>query len=308
MNTIYSKSEYTMDQIGAMRVFLRVIQTGSFSAAAREQNTSQATVSKKISALEDKLGVKLITRTSRELSLTQAGQEYFGHCVSILQEIDEVEANVRSQVSTPKGTLRIAAPAPIARMLLAPLIAEFLNEYPEIEVDLVIDERHIDLVAEGIDIAIRAKKLEDSSLIARPLFRNPLQLVASPDYLAKHDTPTRPSDLKSHNCIVYTFNRSLNNWHFIEDNQEVSIPVRGSVRSNSGETNLELALAGLGITQLPIWMMDRYLESGELVQVLNDFSSDTVPINAIYPHSRHIPLKIRCFVDFIQEKLRGKYP
>lgn len=297
-----------MDQLGAMRVFLRVIQTGSFSAAAREQSTSQATVSKKISALEDKLGVKLIARTSRELSLTQAGQEYYDHCVNILQEIDEVEANVRSQVSSPKGILRIAAPAPLARILLAPLIAEFLYEYPEIEVDMVIEERHIDLIAEGVDIAIRAKKLEDSSLIARPLFNNPLLLVASPSYLKKHGIPTQPNELKTHNCIVYTFNRSLNNWHFMDNDNEISVPVQGVFRSNSGETNLEMALAGLGITQLPIWMIDKYLEMGDLIRILESFPTDTVPINAIYPHSRHIPLKVRCFVDFIQEKLRGKYP
>ncbi|MDK9739454.1 LysR family transcriptional regulator [Vibrio sp. D404a] len=297
-----------MDQLGAMRVFLRVIQTGSFSAAAREQNSSQATISKKVAALEDKLGVKLITRTSRELSLTQAGQEYCEHCLSIVQEIDEVEASVRSQVSSPKGTLRIAAAAPLARILLAPLIAKFLDEYPDIKVDMVIDERHIDLVAEGIDIAIRARKLEDSSLIARPLFNNPLLLVAAPCYLKKHGTPIQPNDLKSHQCIVYTFNRSLNNWHFVDNGQEVSVPVRGSFRSNSGETNLEMALAGLGITQLPIWMMDEYLQSGELVRVLEEFPSDAVPINAIYPQSRHVPLKVRCFVNFIQEQLRGRYP
>lgn len=297
-----------MDQLGAMRVFLRVIQTGSFSAAAREQNSSQATISKKVAALEDKLGVKLLTRTSRELSLTQAGQEYYEHCLNIVQEIDEVEASVRSQVSSPKGTLRIAAAAPLARILLAPLIAEFLEEYPDIEVDMVIDERHIDLVAEGIDIAIRARKLEDSSLIARPLFNNPLLLVAAPDYLEKHGVPTQPKDLKSHQCIVYTFNRSLNNWHFVDNGQDVSIPVRGTFRSNSGETNLEMALAGLGITQLPIWMMDEHLQSGKLVRVLEEYPSDTVPINAIYPQNRHVPLKVRCFVNFIQEQLRGRYP
>ncbi|MCG9633301.1 LysR family transcriptional regulator [Vibrio sp. Isolate30] len=297
-----------MDQLGAMRVFLRVIETGSFSAAAREQNSSQATISKKVAALEDKLGVKLLTRTSRELSLTQAGQEYYEHCLNIVQEIDEVEASVRSQVSSPKGTLRIAAAAPLARILLAPLIAEFLEEYPDIEVDMVIDERHIDLVAEGIDIAIRARKLEDSSLIARPLFNNPLLLVAAPGYLKKHGVPTQPKDLKSHQCIVYTFNRSLNNWHFVDNGQDVSIPVRGTFRSNSGETNLEMALAGLGITQLPIWMMDEHLQSGKLVRVLEEYPSDTVPINAIYPQSRHVPLKVRCFVNFIQEQLRGRYP
>lgn len=133
-------------------------------------------------------------------------------------------------------------------------------------------------------------------------------LVASPDYLKKHGTPKQPKDLKSHSCIVYNFNRSLNNWHFKQNDDWLSVPVKGGVRSNSGETNLELALAGLGITQLPIWMMDKYLQSGELVQVLQDFPSDSVPINIIYPQNRYVPLKVRCFIEFIQEKLRGKYP
>lgn len=297
-----------MDQLGAMRTFLSVIQTGSFSAAAREHSSSQATISKKISALEGKLGVKLITRTSRELSLTQAGQEYYDHCVTILQEIDEVEANVRSQVSSPKGVLRIAAPAPLARLLIAPMLGEFLHEYPDIEVNLAIEERHIDLVAEGVDIAVRAKLLEDSSLIARPLFNNPLMLVAAPSYLKKHGHPKHPKELKSHSCIVYTYNRSLNNWHFKQGEEWLSIPVTGVVRSNSGETNLELALAGLGITQLPVWMIEKQLQSEELVPVLKDFPSDSVPINVIYPQNRYVPLKVRCFVDFIQEKLKGKYP
>jgi DNA-binding transcriptional LysR family regulator len=297
-----------MDQLGAMRTFVSVVQTGSFSAAGRALSSSQATISKKVAALEDKIGVKLMARSSRELSLTQSGQAYYEHCINILQEIDEVEADIRAQVTTPKGLLRVAAPAPLARLLLAPLMGDFLCEYPDIEINLSIEERVIDLVADGIDIAVRAKKLEDSSLIARPLFNNPLMIVASPSYLEKHGTPIHPKDLKTHSCIVYNFNKSLNNWHFQDNGDWLSIPVKGVVRSNSGETNLELALAGLGITQLPIWMMDSYLKSGQLTQVLKHYPSDSIPINLVYPHSRHIPLKVRCFVDFIQERLRGKYP
>lgn len=297
-----------MDQLGAMRCFVRVIQTGSFSAAAREQNTSQATVSKKISALEVKLGVKLITRTSRELSLTEAGQEYYRHCIGILQEIDDVEASVRAQVTLPKGRLRIAAPAPLSRILLAPHVAEFLAQYPEIDIDMVIEERHIDLVAEGIDVAIRARKLEDSTLVAKPLFNNPLLLVASPSYLEKYGVPQHPRDLKAHNCIVYTFNRSLNNWHFTNKGKTFSVPVNGTFRSNSAEVNLEMVLAGVGITHLPLWMIESHLQQGTLVHILQGQSTDAVPINAIYPQNRHIPLKVRCFLDFIQARLHRQYP
>ncbi|MGF1736429.1 LysR family transcriptional regulator [Photobacterium satsumensis] len=297
-----------MDQLSAMRTFVRVIQTGSFSAAAREQSSSQATVSKKVAALETKLGVKLITRTSRDLSLTQAGAEYYEYCTVLLSEMDEVEAKVRSQVTSPKGILRVAAPAPLGRLLLAPLIVEFIREYPDIQIDMSLEERHVDLVSEGIDIAIRARKLEDSSLVARPLFENPQLLVASPEYITLYGKPKTPVELKQHHCIVYTLKRTLNNWHFSHGGDDVSIPVSGPFRSNSGETNLEIALGGLGITQLPIWMVEEHLKEGRLVQVLNEYQSDKIPINAIYPQNRYTPLKVRCFIDFIQERLANKYP
>ncbi|MBY5948424.1 LysR family transcriptional regulator [Photobacterium rosenbergii] len=296
-----------MDQLSAMRTFVRVIQTGSFSSAAREQNTSQATISKKVAALENKLGVKLLIRTSRSLSLTQVGEEYYENCIALLAEIDEVEARLRSKVSTPQGTLRIAASVPLGRLVLAPLIAEFLRAYPDIEVDMVLEERRIDMVAEGIDVAIRASKLEDSTLIARPLFANPQLLVAAPGYIAQYGEPKTPDDLKNHSCIVYTYKKTLNNWHFKRDGVESSTSVSGIFRSNSGETNLEIVLAGMGITQLPIWMVDQHLMNGELVQVLADYEADNIPIHAIYPQNRYVPLKVRCFIDFLKEKLEGRY-
>lgn len=297
-----------MDQLSAMRTFVRVVQSGSFSAAAREQNSSQATISKKVAGLENKLGVKLITRSSRDQSLTQDGVDYYEHCTAVLAEIDEAEAKLRSQVAAPKGLLRIAAPAPLGRLLLAPLIADFLQEYPDIQIDMSIEERHVDLVSEGIDIAIRARALEDSTLIAKPLFNNPLLLVTSPNYIAKSGEPKTPNDLKHHDCIVYSLKRTVNNWHFSREGTDLSVAVTGSFRSNSGETNLELALAGAGITQLPIWMVAEHLKSGSLVQVLKEYQSDTIPINIIYPHNRYVPLKVRCFVDFVKSRLSKKYP
>ena len=296
-----------MDQLGAMRVFMRVVESGSFSATAREEGTSQSTISKKVSALEGRLGVKLLSRTSRELSLTEAGSQYYERCQSILAEIAELESDVKAQVSAPVGVLRIAAPAALARILLAPLLVEFLEKYPEIEVNMSIDERHVDLIEQGIDVAIRAKKLEDSTLIARPLLQNPLLLVASPDYLAKHGEPQHPFDLKDHECIVYTYNNALNKWSFMERGSKISVVASGRFRSNNGETNLQMALGGMGITQLPVWMVGGYLASGELVQILTDFPSDEVPVNVIYPQNRYVPLKVRCFVDFIRERLAGKY-
>ena len=292
-----------MDQLVAMRTFVRVVQTGNFSAAAREQHSSQANVSKRVAALESLLGVKLLTRSSRELSLTEMGSEYYEKCLAILAELDEADAAVRSQTASPKGTLRIAAPVAFARLVLAPLMKSFIAQYPEIRVDLAASDAHVDLIAQGMDIAIRGRKLEDSSLVARHLFDNPMLLVASPDYLAQYGTPTTPQELKHHECIVYSLLSSINVWHFTRQGQQISVPVKGRFQSSNGDTNLEVALSGLGIVQLPIWMVDEHLKTGRLQRILADYDANPVPFNAIYPQTRYVPLKVRCFIDFLKKAL-----
>lgn len=292
-----------MDQLSAMRVFIRVVQSGSFSAAARELNTSQASVSKKVAALEAELGVKLLNRTSRDNALTEAGNEYYQHCVNWLSELDEVESRIRAQIVAPKGTLRVTAPYPFARQILAPMAREFLQRYPEIQLDFVISDRLSDLIGEGIDVAIRARQLEDSSLIVRHLFDNPMLLVASPEYLAQHGAPESPEELAHHNCLVYATDKAVQTWHFQKGETTYAVPVKGRFRSDSGEMNLELVLAGEGITQLPIWMLKPHLDNGQLVQLLQDCQTENIPFNALYPQSRHVPLKVRCFIDFLKEKL-----
>lgn len=288
-----------MDQLDAMRAFVRVVQSGSFSAAARDENTTQSTISKKVAALEAHLGAKLLTRSTRELSLTEAGTEYYEHCVVLLGELDEVEVRVRSHVAEPKGTLRITAPVAFGRLVLAPLMGEFLSKYPDIQLDVSLADRQVDLVAEGIDVAIRASQLQDSSLIARHLFDNPMLLVASPDYLSRNGLPKHPEDLKQHNCIVYSL-FGTPNWRFYRDGKEISVPVSGSFRSDSGDTNMEVALTGLGITQLPIWIVREHLQSGRLIQLMTDYQMDQVPFHAVYPQNRYVPLKVRCFIDFLK--------
>ena len=291
-----------MDQLIAMRTFVRVVQTGNFSAAAREQNSSQANVSKRVSGLESLLGVKLLTRSSRELSLTEMGSEYYEKCLAILAELDEADAAVRSETASPKGTLKIAAPIALARLVLAPLIKSFIEQYPEINIDMAASDTQVDLIAQGIDIDIRAKNLEDSSLVARHLFDNPMLLVASPDYLEQRGMPAVPEDLKHHNCIVYSLLSSMNIWRFFKEDKEFSVPVKGNFQSSNGDTNLEVALTGLGIVQLPIWMVDEHLTSGRLTQILTDYKAVSIPLNAIYPQNRYVPLKVRCFVDFIKKE------
>ncbi|MGF1874696.1 LysR family transcriptional regulator [Photobacterium frigidiphilum] len=270
-----------MDQLGAMRAFVRVVQMGSFSAAAREQDTTQATISKKVAALEKKLGAKLLSRTSRELSLTEVGADYYENCVIILSELDEAEAQVRSQIALPSGVLRVAAPVVFGRQFMAPILVEFLNAYPEIKVDLMLNDKHIDLIADGVDVAIRAKQLEDSTLVARHLFNNPLVVVASPEYLQKNTKPQNPDELKNHNCIVYSMLKSINIWHFEQGNNNISVPVTGSFRCDNGDVILQLVLDGAGIAQLPVWMVDEHIRSGKLAMVLEGYISKPLPFNAI---------------------------
>ncbi|XOV80967.1 MAG: LysR substrate-binding domain-containing protein [Aestuariibacter sp.] len=289
-----------MNQIDAMRTFIRVIQSGSFSAAAREMNTSQATVSKKIAALEKELGIKLIMRSSRELSLTTNGAKYYEHCISILGQLDEMEYNMRSETATPKGLLRIATSTYFSRMVLAPLIAKFIKDCPGIEVDMLLSERHVDLISEGIDVAIRARKLEDSSLIAIPLSDNPMIVVASPDYLSANGEPKTPKDLRQHNCISYKQKDNSNQWIFSNSKEDTSVLVSGSFRSDSCETNLVMALANIGITQLPLWAIQNELNEGRLVQVLKSYSSNCLPLNLIYAQNSYIPSRVRCFIDFLK--------
>lgn len=281
---------------------MRVVQTGSFTAVGGEQNTSQATISKRVAALENHLAVKLLSRSSRGISLTHVGAEYYDKCVAVISELDEAEANARSQIATPRGLLRVTAPIAIGRLLLAPILAEFLAEFPDIKIDLTLSDKFSDLISEGIDVAIRARKLEDSSLVARPLFDNPMLVVAAPSYLAQNGEPKSPADLTQHNCIVYSLLESGSIWHFSEQGKDLAIPVNGNISCNNGDTVLEVALSGLGIVQLPIWMVSRHIQAGRLKRLITAYRCTSIPINAIYLKNRYIPLKVRCFVDFVKNK------
>ncbi|EPP5331911.1 LysR family transcriptional regulator [Vibrio harveyi] len=292
-----------MDQLSAMRAFVRVVQTGSFSATGREMNTSQTTISKKVAALEKKIGVKLLARSSRDHALTPAGAKYYQTCVDILGELDEAEAEARSEVASPQGTIRISAPVAFGRILLAPIMAEFFQRYPDINVDLQLSDQHTDLISDGIDVAIRAKQLEDSTLIARHLFDNPMLVLAAPSYLQQHGAPKTLEDLKQHNCLVYSRMKDINVWSFTKQNQKHAVAVNGNFQSDNGDVLLEVALTGMGIVTLPIWMVEHHLKEGRLTQLMNDYTGQNLPFNAVYLQSRYTPLKVRCLIDFLKEKL-----
>ncbi|WP_041059229.1 LysR family transcriptional regulator [Vibrio owensii] len=292
-----------MDQLSAMRAFVRVVQTGSFSATGREMNTSQTTISKKVAALEKKIGVKLLARSSRDHALTPAGAKYYQTCVDILGELDEAEAEARSEVASPQGTIRISAPVAFGRILLAPIMAEFFQRYPDIKVDLQLSDQHTDLISDGIDVAIRAKQLEDSTLIARHLFDNPMLVLAAPSYLQQHGEPKAPEDLKQHNCLVYSRMRDINVWSFTKQNQKHAVAVNGNFQSDNGDVLLEVALTGMGIVTLPIWMVEHHLKEGRLTQLMSDYTGQNLPFNAVYLQSRYTPLKVRSLIDYLKEKL-----
>ncbi|QLK47753.1 LysR family transcriptional regulator [Vibrio owensii] len=292
-----------MDQLSAMRAFVRVVQTGSFSATSREMNTSQTTISKKVAALEKKIGVKLLARSSRDHALTPAGTKYYQTCVDILGELDEAEAEARSEVASPQGTIRISAPVAFGRILLAPIMSEFFQRYPDIKVDLQLSDQHTDLISDGIDVALRAKQLEDSTLIARHLFDNPMLVLAAPSYLQQHGEPKNPEDLKQHNCLVYSRMKDINVWSFTKQNQKHAVAVNGNFQSDNGDVLLEVALTGMGIVILPIWMVEHHLKEGQLTQLMNDYTGQNLPFNAVYLQSRYTPLKVRCLIDFLKEKL-----
>ena len=291
-----------MDQLRAIRAFARVVQTGSFSAAARDANTSQATISKRVAALEEKLGVRLMMRSSRDHSLTRAGADYYEKCVAILEELDEAESNARTEVASPRGVLRVTTAVAIGRLLVGPLIAEFLSRYAEIELDLALTDRHVDLLGEGYDVAIRAQRPKDSALIARQLFPNPLFLIASPGYLEQHGVPQNPEELADHNCIIYSQLSTLAVWQFARAGQDISVHVGGKFRCDNGDTVLEAAIAGVGFAMLPHWMIHSQLDSDLLRVVMPEFQLASLPVHAVYPQRRYLPLKVRCFIEFLLEK------
>jgi len=290
-----------MEQITAMRLFTRVVQTGSFSAVARESGISQSSVSKNLAALEAKLGARLLARTSRKLKLTEVGCDYYERCLPILMEIDEAEATVRSMTSNPSGVLRVNVPVSFGQRHVIPRMPEFMRAYPNVKLDIMLLDRQVDLVAEGVDVAIRIDILDDSSLIARRLGDSPRLLVASKSYLQKHGRPNHPDELKNFDCLVYSLLSTGNIWHFLHQGKEFTVGVKGNFQANNGDALQQMALAGAGIMALPKWMSHPHIENGELEPILTEYTLQGFPIQAVYPQNRYVPSKVRSFVSFMQQ-------
>jgi DNA-binding transcriptional LysR family regulator len=294
-----------MTNLGDLEVFVRVIAAGSMSTAARDLGLSPAVVSKRIKRLEDKLGTRLLQRTTRQISLTEAGQGFHERVLTVLGGLEEAEAFASGRSSEVNGTLKISASTSFGRMHVAPHLKPFMEAHPDLAIHLVLSDEFTDIVGGGFDLAIRIAELNDSSLVARRLAPVRRVLCASPDYLAEHGTPATLDDLKKHRCLPA---HNHDSWRLEGPNGPVTLRPEGMLITNSSEVIREAVIAGLGIALRSTWDVGAELKSGKLVQVLPQYeSSRNVALSAVYPSRQFLPAKVRLFIDYLAE-LYGPVP
>jgi DNA-binding transcriptional LysR family regulator len=288
-----------VDNLTGMAIFARVVEARSFTAAAAALDLSKSAVSKQVARLEDRLGARLLNRTTRRLSLTEVGAAFYERCARILAEVEDAELAVGRLQDAPRGTLRINAPMSFGQLHLAPAVADFLNGHPGLAIDLTLNDRIVDLVEEGYDVAIRISRLADSSLIARRLVPSRRVVCGSPAYFERHGVPRHPADLRRHNCLLYSYLPSAEEWRFIGPDGPAAVRVSGTLRANNGDALEAAMLTGLGVALQPTFIAGRDLQAGRLVAVMPDYVDESASVYAVYPHSRHLSAKVRAFIDFL---------
>lgn len=297
-----------MDRLQAMEIFVRVVETGSFSQAAREFATTQPTVTKQVAAIEQRLKVRLLNRNTRGVSPTEAGALYYEKCKAIVRDAEEADSVVRLRQGQAEGLLRIASSVGFGRRVVVPLVLEFMRQHPQLRVELSFDDRYSDLVAQGIDVSVRMGKLADSSLGARYLGVNPWLLVAAPGYLRRQGTPRAPADLARHAALIYSSVQGNDVWRLHAPGGEATtVPVAGALRSNNLSAVLAAARAGLGIAALPWYVASDSLASGAVVQLLHDHALPEQEIHAVYPSPKLVPRKVQAFTGFLQGRFEGRW-
>lgn len=289
-----------MDQLAAMRAFRRVVETGSFTAAAAELNQSHTIVSRQVRQLELHLGAQLLNRTTRRFALTEAGQQYYERNCQILDQVDDAAHAVSAHQARPTGVLRVNAPMAFGTLELAQWLPQFIMTNPQLKVDLVCNDRLVDVIEDGFDVALRlTRSLPDSTLIAKRLTESDILLVASPDYLKRHGAPQQPADLAQHNCLTYTLAQKPNEFQFRADDGTTHVAtVHGNLQANTGIALRSAALAGLGIAATGSFIVHEDLRRGDLLRILPGYALAPRELYVLYPQNRHLSPKVRAFVDF----------
>lgn len=282
---------------------VEVVDAGTLSAAAEKHNVTSAAVSKRLRLLEERLGVKLLVRTTRHLRTTEAGELYYQRGKTLLEEFNELEDNIASTSERLCGSIRINAPLSFGMRVLMRPIQEFMQLYPQLHITLHLDDRFIDILNSDYDLVIRVGQLQDSSIVAQRITNSRLVCCAAPSYLAKHGTPQVPEDLAKHNCLLYQHSVPMHIWYFKKDQIDSAITVQGDLAANNGDILCEAAILGQGIVQQPDFIAHAALESGQLVEILQDYTSLTVSAYAMYPTRHFLPMKIRRLIEFLQQQL-----
>ena len=296
-----------MDHFAAMQVFVRVVEAGGLSAAGRALGLAPSTVTRRINELEAALGVRLLQRTTRTLSLTEAGETYFERAREIMGAVEEATLAVAARRGVASGILRGTVPASLARRHMAPAAADFMAQFPSVKVAMTVTDRVVDLVGEGMDLAIRVGRLEDSSLLARKVGEARRLLCASPAYLKRAGKPATPADLAEHACLTFRDHPGRALWRFRKAGRRADMRVSGPLVANDGETLVAAAAAGLGLVLLPAWLVGAEIGDGALVELLPDYAPDPprTPLQAVFPPGPYSPVKVRAFIDFLAARFAG---
>jgi len=295
-----------MVKLTSMRAFARVVDTGSFSEAARSMRLSRSAISKYVIDLEADLGVQLLHRTTRSASPTDNGRAYYERCVAILADIEEADATVSQLQASPRGTLRVNAPMSFGTLHLGKAIAAFMKRYPELRIHLILSDQQIDTVQEGFDVTIRIADLSDSSLISRRIVPAHRLMCASPTYLKQHGTPKYPDDLRAHELLSYDYLGTGVQWKLTGKDGDHWLNAPSKLCTNNAEILRDAAIDGLGIALLPTFIAGPYLRSGELRRVLSEYRAPELTVCALYPPTRYVSAKVRAFIDFLVERFGDK--
>jgi DNA-binding transcriptional LysR family regulator len=288
-----------MDRLDAMRLFVRLVERGSFSAVGREESIGQPAVSKQIAALERHLGAHLVLRTSRQVAITDAGQTFYQAAKRLLDDLDAAESSVGERHHSPRGMVRLSVAPGHGRLCITPLLGAFFERYPDVAVEISASEFPVDLIAEGIDAGVRHGALADSSLIARKLSMTPIVLVASPAYLKAHGTPSRLADLDEHRCIVFARGRERRPWQLRAGGRAVNYTPHGSIYTGDAEHIRASVLAGLGIAQAPLWLFEDQVRAGALQVLLPQLQPPLLPVHLVYAAGRQLPARVKVLIDYL---------